>query len=643
MQVKLAIIHVEKKKGLRVVLNTKLSISFTLGKASQPNKVNIKHNNRDFIANNIKMIKTADNITFKSENVEDAYHKLFDQALEEYNANQKKKIRRIDNYYDHVCNDKRKEAFYEAIVQFGDINTANVDSEMGKQCIEMLCEYMNEFQKRNPNLYVFNAVLHVDEATPHLHIDFIPFYNNPDRIKGLKKGVSMKSALLEQGYTCSGKVDNNVVKFEQAERDCMEQILNQFGMERDNKHAYYEHMTVSDYKERKEIERHKNILNKAVANADKERFKNAETFLKIQALEIQLAEMKKQQKSPYQEFVYSSHDKLSYVLARMNDAGIDYVETSKGFKAKDYFKKQIRQFEKEFVPTKVNYRDQLREDIDRLVMQSANYNDVTEGLKNLGYEVSKRSYVSVRPQGSKQFIRLNSLGAEYSVQGIKNRIEDNELYKQNIVKEINVQHERKIYIGVLQNAQFYFDAFCNNHFPMVKVRKYEPFSWKNDAQLDRLAKINKLVNDGADIDTFNQRYEDAVKSYDELYVKIESLEKKIKVNSTLYNCANIIYGGSDANDKQYNFAKYIMNKNPMITKDNYKSLFDIISNDKQELAELKKQYDDLKMVVDETKEQLDAIESIYKGTYMQSLLRDANIETYADEIPSGFDEDFLTI
>lgn len=86
-----------------------------------------------------------------------------------------------------------------------------------------------------------------------------------------------------------------------------------------------------------------------------------------------------------------------------------------------------------------------------------------------------------------------------------------------------------------------------------------------------------------------------------------------------------------------------MNKNPMITKDNYKSLFDIISNDKQELAELKKQYDDLKMVVDETKEQLDAIESIYKGTYMQSLLRDANIETYADEIPSGFDEDFLTI
>jgi hypothetical protein len=50
-----------------------------------------------------------------------------------------------------------------------------VETESGALSVEILDEFMNDFQKRNPRLYVFSAHLHTDKATPHLHIDFVPY------------------------------------------------------------------------------------------------------------------------------------------------------------------------------------------------------------------------------------------------------------------------------------------------------------------------------------------------------------------------------------------------------------------------------------------------------------------------------------
>jgi hypothetical protein len=182
-----------------------LSISFTLGKASIPKQSNLEHNNREYIAKNVDGSKTKDNITYKKEDVEDAYNKLFGQAVAEYNAKQKRKDRMIENYYEHIANGKREEAYYEAIVQYGDSKTAPCDSSTGEECKIMLDEFMKDFIKQNPNLYVFNAVMHNDEASPHLHINFIPFYTK-NRKNGLSKGVSLKAALDEQGIRAESKI-----------------------------------------------------------------------------------------------------------------------------------------------------------------------------------------------------------------------------------------------------------------------------------------------------------------------------------------------------------------------------------------------------------------------------------------------------
>lgn len=161
------------------------SVSFTLGKASKSHGANPDHNNRKFFAPNVDYKRTRQNITYARQDVEDAYEKLFGAAVAEYNQKQKQKCRRIDNYYEHIRSGKREEAYYEIIVQFGDSKTAPCGSERGEIAKKLLDEYMHEFAKRNPNLYIFNAVMHLDEASPHLHIDFIPFYTKP-RQRGLR-------------------------------------------------------------------------------------------------------------------------------------------------------------------------------------------------------------------------------------------------------------------------------------------------------------------------------------------------------------------------------------------------------------------------------------------------------------------------
>jgi hypothetical protein len=222
-----------------------LSASFTLGKASAPNGANVEHNNREFIAKNVDPTRIADNITYVKEDVQVAYNELFGEALVEYNSRQKRADRKIDDYFSHIENGKREESYYELIVQFGCSKTAPIGSENGEIVKKLLDEYMREFNKRNLNMHIFNAVLHADEASYHLHINVIPFYTQ-GRKNGLSKGVSMRAALDEQGFTNKHKMANSLVAWEDSELKFMEQILKRNGLSRDVKNALYEHKTVDE-------------------------------------------------------------------------------------------------------------------------------------------------------------------------------------------------------------------------------------------------------------------------------------------------------------------------------------------------------------------------------------------------------------
>ena len=610
-----------------------LSVSFTLGKASTPNTVNLKHNNREFLAKNIDIEKIKENVIFKKEDVEDAYHKLFDEAVEEYNSKQKRKDRKITNYYEEICKNKKTEAFYEAIVQFGDVDTASCYSVMGDECRKMLCEYMENFQKRNPNLYVFNAVLHMDEATPHLHIDFIPFYTQA-RKNGLTKGVSMKAALSEQGLTSSNKKENNLVAFEEQERNAMEKILNKHGIEREIKHAYHDHMTVDEYKEYKSVKSIEKTMND-IFNVDKSKVDTVAMRIELEEKEKEIAHLKKEKESPYVLFVYPESEKQLFVQRELDERGIDYRENDNGFEAKKIYLQDIRRIEKSYTPEKTTFREQLRDDIDRQIMQSQNFDELLEKLRQLHYEIKKGKYISVRPPLSERFIRLKSLGEMYSEAALKNRIVQRQNYEADIEKQLKECEKKQTETIVLRTTISYFRAFTLYDFSMNKVNKNRHFSWENDAVLDNLASINKRINEGATIDTFRNECTDINSEIQEAEKAIDIAKKNLEMYSKMHTCARIIYGNREATDKNYDIAKQVMELHPEVTKDNYMLMPQAMKTENERINDMEKKLNSTRALLKEKSATLSTVEKIMGETYIQSLMENEFLKKASEFVPNG--------
>lgn len=224
----------------------KASISIAKGKGS------LAHNNRDFICENVDQSRTKDNITYKKETLEQAYEKCFGKAVEEYNSKQKRKDRKISGakgYMEQIKNSGNGEKlFYENIVQVGNMFDSRVGTAQGEVCREVLDDYMADFQKRNPNLYVFNAVLHMDEQTPHLHIDYIPLAHGYKQ--GLQVRNSLDKALKEQGVDGkSNKYENRTIAWQRAEKDHIEVIMKEYKLERAKETSLKEeHKPIEYYK-----------------------------------------------------------------------------------------------------------------------------------------------------------------------------------------------------------------------------------------------------------------------------------------------------------------------------------------------------------------------------------------------------------
>ena len=142
------------------------------------------------------------------EDLKQVYHLVFDEALAAYNAKKKKTRDKIPDYYEHIRQGKQEKLFHEVIFQIGNKDDCGCGTLDGDRAAAVLKEFAESFQERNPHLRVFNAVLHMDEATPHIHIDFVPVAT--EQTRGLQTRVSMKQALKQQGFTSLGPEHDRV-------------------------------------------------------------------------------------------------------------------------------------------------------------------------------------------------------------------------------------------------------------------------------------------------------------------------------------------------------------------------------------------------------------------------------------------------
>ena len=218
------------------------TISMMVGKGS------LNHNNRTFIAKNVDRERSKGNKVYVKENIKKVYHSLFDEALETYNAKQTRADRRIDNYYEKIRTSKQEKLFHELIVQIGNRDDTNCNMLESVYAQSALEDYMMGFQERNPNLRVFNAVMHLDEETPHLHIDYVPFSTGNKR--GLSTKVSLKGALKAQGFVGTGRFDTEWKRWVESEKQCLAEIMERYHMEWLQKGTHEKHLSVYDYEKK---------------------------------------------------------------------------------------------------------------------------------------------------------------------------------------------------------------------------------------------------------------------------------------------------------------------------------------------------------------------------------------------------------
>ena len=208
----------------------------------------LAHNRRDFVAENVDPDRVQLNICYKNENLKEVYKELFDDAVERYNVG-KRKDRQIANYYEKIRQGKQEKLFHEVIFQIGNREDMVVGTSEGNLAVKILDEYVKDFQKRNPTLRVFSCYLHQDEATPHLHIDFVPYVTNW-KGKGMDTRVSLKQALKSLGFQGGNKHDTELNQWINHEKEVLAEIAMQHGIEWEQKGTHEEHLDVYNFKKK---------------------------------------------------------------------------------------------------------------------------------------------------------------------------------------------------------------------------------------------------------------------------------------------------------------------------------------------------------------------------------------------------------
>ena len=220
----------------------KRTISFMTGKGS------VNHNSRKFHAKNTDPERSCLNVEYCNENVKDVYHELFDEALAWYNEKQTRSDRRIDDYYEKIRSGKQEKPFHEIILQIGDKDNMGAKTENGRLAAKVLDKYMRDFQRRNPTLRVFSAYLHMDEATPHLHIDFVPYTTGSKR--GLDTRVSLKQALSALGFKGGTRRETELNQWVAYEKEQLAAVMLEHGIEWEKKGTHEKHLSVLDFEKK---------------------------------------------------------------------------------------------------------------------------------------------------------------------------------------------------------------------------------------------------------------------------------------------------------------------------------------------------------------------------------------------------------
>lgn len=486
----------------------------------------LDHNNRVITAHNVDISRTSDNVTYAKIDLRQFYKQVFGEALAEYNAKQKRADRQIPDYYEHVKKSGKGKLFYEVVVQFGDLHDCGVGSENWKTAQAMLDEYMQKFEKRNPNLKVFNAVMHLDESTPHLHIDFVPVAHKGQRGMPLKN--SMSGALREQGFSSSNKMQNEWTAWSESERSFMEQILLKHGLRREDKNVHRPHLSVEDYKKAalearniSEINAHITALKKKpeteLTSEDAALLNNQNDFLReeVTKRDEAISDLSKRANAAFVPVIVYNPDKLQYIADGLARTKIPFVAENNTLYIPDYALETARAISRYYKPSKnaTSIREQIKLDIDRLVYSANSFEDLLARLKECGYEIKQGKYISVKALSAERFVRLKTLGEEYLPKNLERRIAESGRFVDCVrEKAQTANHVEKRFHSVILNVT---TVVTQLRLEPKKSNARRHYCFQNDERINYLSQ--QLLTIG----------EFGITSRDDIYAKAQDLQRTI--------------------------------------------------------------------------------------------------------------------
>ena len=304
----------------------------------------VNHNSRAFNAKNTDPERSHLNITYCHENIKTVFHELFDEALKRYNDKQTRADRKIEDYYEKIRSSKQEKPFHEIILQVGNKDDMSAEGEDGQLAAAVLDEYMRGFQERNPRLRVFSAHLHMDEATPHLHIDFVPFTTGSKR--GLDTRVSLKQALAAQGFKGGTRGDTEWSQWVRSEKEQLAAVMERHGIEWEDKGTHDKHLSVLDFKKQ---ERSKEVAALEAAKQEcqtdltemQEQLETAQTAVEAAEQRVQKAELTYQKQSQKLNKLAPIMEGLENLSAQYSQRPEEWVPEAATFEtAKSYREKK---------------------------------------------------------------------------------------------------------------------------------------------------------------------------------------------------------------------------------------------------------------------------------------------------------------
>lgn len=265
-------------------------IGLTMSVKMEKSMTNLRHNNRTLTEEEYKQPahehiireRTKDNIVIKHSTIQEAYQEVFGEAVEAYNARQKRKDRKIDDYYLHVYHSKTLDLQREMIIGLGNMDDWNeLGYEKKKEAGQLLKECVEDFiRDKKDHIHVYNAVVHLDEAgAPHAHINFIPLAHNYKN--GLSTQPSWTKSLAQMGY--KGKGRKPFMAFRETEVARIEKIAKNYGIERKLGETN-DAPDVRTYKKVKELEKQAKAKEAEIEGLEQE-YSQKDRELKRQAME----------------------------------------------------------------------------------------------------------------------------------------------------------------------------------------------------------------------------------------------------------------------------------------------------------------------------------------------------------------------